>query len=233
MNGLDQYLALALNRSIDHRPLLDWLIGTVLDLPSLKMLPLVAMLGAIWFSSPPKAPERRIVLQTVIGAVLALIVSRLIQDLGPYRPRPMHLTSLGFVPPLGIHPERVEHSSSFPSDHAALAFALSAGIYVWRRSWGVVAIVWSVITTCFARVYAGYHYPTDVAVGALLGIASTWLAGMMPVIAVQSFLERQAVEHPYIFYFITFGAAYQVVSLFWDFRFAANTLQAILRPATG
>ena len=121
----------------------------------------------------------------------------------------MQLKSLGFVPPLGIHPERVEHSSSFPSDHAALAFALSAGIYVWRRSLGVVAIVWSVITTCFARVYAGYHYPTD-------------------VVAVQTFLERLAGEHPYIFYFISFCAAYEVVSLFWDFRFAANNLEAIL-----
>jgi undecaprenyl-diphosphatase len=228
MNGLDQYLALALNRSVDHSLLLDWLIGTVLDLPSLKMLPLVAMLGAIWFSAAPKTPERGIVLQTVIGAVLALIISRLIQDIGPYRPRPMHLTSLGFAPPNGIHPERVEHSSSFPSDHAALAFALSAGLYAWRRSLGVVAIVWSVLTTCFARVYAGYHYPTDVAVGALLGIACTWAAAKMPVAAIQTFLERQAGEHPYIFYFISFCVAYEVVSLFWDFRFAASNLQAIL-----
>ena len=228
MSGLDQYLALALNRSIDHSPLLDWLIGTVCDLPSLKMLPLVAMLGAVWLSAPPKSSEHRIVLQTIIGAVLALIVSRLIQDMGPYRPRPMHLKSLGFALPLGLDPERVEHSSSFPSDHAALAFALSAGIYLWRRSLGVVAIIWSVITTCFARVYAGYHYPADVAVGALLGIATTWAAGMMPVTAFQTFLERQASEHPYIFYLIAFCAAYEVVSLFWDFRFAANNLEAIL-----
>ncbi len=46
MNGLDQYLAVALNRSIDHSRVLAWLIGTVCDLPSLKMLPL----GAMWFS---------------------------------------------------------------------------------------------------------------------------------------------------------------------------------------
>lgn len=228
MNGLDQYLSLALNRSIGHSPFPDWLIGTVFDLPSLKMLPLVALLGAMWLSAPPKAPERGIVLQTIIGAVLALILSRLIQDVGPYRPRPMHLKSLGFAPPLGIDPERVEHSSSFPSDHAALAFALSAGIYLWRRSLGVVAIVWSVITTCLARVYAGYHYPSDVVVGALLGIAATWAAGMMPVTALQSFLEQQASKHPYIFYFIAFCAAYEVVSLFWDFRFAANNLGSIL-----
>jgi membrane-associated phospholipid phosphatase len=228
MNALDQYLALALNRGVDHSPLLDWLIGTVFDLPSLKMLPLVALLGAICLGAPPKATERQIVLQAVIGAVLALIISRVIQDLGPYRPRPMHLTSLGFVPPLGVYPERVEHSSSFPSDHAALAFALSAGIYAWSRGLGAVAIVWSVITTCFARVYTGYHYPSDVVVGALLGIISTWAAGMVPLAGVQAFLEQQASEHRYIFNFVAFSAAYEVVSLFWDFRFAANNLVAIL-----
>jgi hypothetical protein len=42
MSELDQYLAEALSRGVGHSPLLDWLIGTVLDLPSLKMLPLVA-----------------------------------------------------------------------------------------------------------------------------------------------------------------------------------------------
>jgi undecaprenyl-diphosphatase len=228
MSELDQYLAVALSRGVEHSPLLDWLIGTVLDLPSLKMLPLVAILAAIWLGARPKTTERQAVLQAVIGAFVALTVSRVIQDIGPYRPRPMHLTSLGFVPPLGIHPERVEHSSSFPSDHAALAFALSTGICVWRRSLGVVAIVWSVITTCFARVYAGYHYPTDVMVGALLGMASTCAAGVAPLAGLQAFLERQAEEHPYIFAFVAFCIAYEVVSLFWDFRFAVNNLAAIL-----
>jgi undecaprenyl-diphosphatase len=99
----------------------------------------------------------------------------------------MHLKLQGFVPPLGIHPERVEHSSSFPSDHAALAFALSAGIYVWRRSLGVVAIVWLVITTCFARVYAGYNYPTDVV--AVQTFLSGWPASI-PTILFHLFLRR-------------------------------------------
>jgi membrane-associated phospholipid phosphatase len=43
----------------------------------------------------------------------------------------------------------------------------------------LAAIVWPVITTCFARVYAGYHHPTYVVVGTLLGIVTTWAAGMM------------------------------------------------------
>jgi membrane-associated phospholipid phosphatase len=117
MNGLDQYLAVALNRSIDHSPVLAWLIGTVCDLPSLKMLPL----GAMWFSGSAQSTRAPNSIADSHWAVLALIVSRLIQDIGPYRPRPMHLKSLEFVPPLGIDPECVEHSSSFPSDHAAVA----------------------------------------------------------------------------------------------------------------
>ena len=99
----------------------------------------------------------------------------------------MHLKLQGFVPPLGIHPERVEHSSSFPSDHAALAFALSAGIYVWRRSLGVVAIVWLVLSTCFERVYAGYNFPTDVV--AVQTFLSGWTA-IIPTILFHLFLRR-------------------------------------------
>jgi hypothetical protein len=59
------------------------------------MLPLVATLGAMWFSAPPKAPERRIALQTFIGAILVLIPCRfqlyhlmhLLEDALPRFPR--------------------------------------------------------------------------------------------------------------------------------------------------
>ena len=50
----------------------------------------------------------------------------------------------------------------------------------------------------------------------------------MPVTAVQTFLEQEAGEHPYVFYFVSFSSAYEIVLLFWDFRFAANSLEAIL-----
>jgi undecaprenyl-diphosphatase len=227
MNAFDQYLVMAVNRGIDHTPFRDWLIGTVFDLPSLKMLPLVAALSAIWLAASPKAEDRKIVLRAVIGAIIALIISRVIQDFGPFRVRPIHSISLQFRPPLGINPAVVEHSSSFPSDHAALAFALSGGIFAWSRKLGIAAIVLSVITTCFARVYAGYHYPSDVVVGAALGLTSAWVARFVPVDRLQAMLEREDGLYPFLINCFAFCAAYQVVTLFWDFRFAASSIAAI------
>lgn len=73
-------------------------------------------------------------------------------------------------------------TSSFPSGHVAAACALYAATAVlvvtatrsWWR-WLVVAVtVVLVAAVAFARLYAGVHYPTDVAAGALLALI--WIA---------------------------------------------------------
>jgi undecaprenyl-diphosphatase len=58
--------------------------------------------------------------------------------------------------------------TSFPSDHATLAFAV--GVMVWRfnRRLGLVLLLFGVLTA-FARVFVGVHYPSDVLGGAVLG----------------------------------------------------------------
>jgi undecaprenyl-diphosphatase len=62
--------------------------------------------------------------------------------------------------------------SSFPSNPAVVGFALATGLWTGTRSLGgiayALAAAWSL-----SRVYAGVSYPSDVAAGALLGIAVT------------------------------------------------------------
>ena len=62
---------------------------------------------------------------------------------------------------------------SFPSNAAAFAFALAAGVFLVRRRWGL-AIGFGGVLFAFARVYAGMHFPYDVVSGALIGILTTW-----------------------------------------------------------
>ena len=59
---------------------------------------------------------------------------------------------------------------SFPSDHAVMAGAVTAGLLIYSRRLGLAAAA-AGAALCFARVYIGAHYPQDVAAGLLLGAA--------------------------------------------------------------
>ncbi len=63
---------------------------------------------------------------------------------------------------------------SFVSDHATMAMALAAGLFVANRKFGYAAIGLA-LAEGFCRVYMGVHYPTDVIGGFALGTAVTLL----------------------------------------------------------
>ncbi len=65
-------------------------------------------------------------------------------------------------------------AKSFPSDHAATSFALAYSVYLVDKRWGrVLLLLASVISV--GRVMVGVHYPSDILVGALLGLLFGWL----------------------------------------------------------
>jgi undecaprenyl-diphosphatase len=64
---------------------------------------------------------------------------------------------------------------SFPSGHAASAFAGAFGIS--RAVPAARAFWWSLaVLIALSRIYVGVHYPLDVLAGAALGLASAWFA---------------------------------------------------------
>jgi undecaprenyl-diphosphatase len=66
---------------------------------------------------------------------------------------------------------------SFPSDHATLAGAAIAGLFLVDKRLGWVATV-AGLALCADRVYIGAHYPADVLAGLTLG-ASVAIAGWL------------------------------------------------------
>lgn len=65
---------------------------------------------------------------------------------------------------------------SFPSDHATMAGAVAAGVWIVNRRLGIVAATAAVLM-CATRVYIAAHYPADVLAGLLLGAivaVGTW-----------------------------------------------------------
>lgn len=198
-------------------------IATGLDLPTFKLLPIMICLWFLWFDSRLMARIR--VIQGFLGMFAALLLSRIMQNLAPLRLRPLHSGDPAFVPPVGLKLTALEHWSSFPSDHAAVSFALSTAVFRGSRPLGAACMLWSFFIVCLPRVYVGYHYMSDIAVGAIIGVSAVPLleiAGLAEKIGVfASKLEKQWTG---LFYVAFFVLSYQIVTMFDDIRRPANFL---------
>ena len=58
---------------------------------------------------------------------------------------------------------------SFPSSHAASSFASATSIYKFNKPIGIAAYIIAGIIA-LSRIYFGVHFPTDIIVGALVGV---------------------------------------------------------------
>lgn len=105
-------------------------------------------------------------------SALALLISTLICNvcLKPLfaRPRPFTVADVQLlIPPPGGY--------SFPSGHTASSFAAAVSLCFWNKKAGIAGVILASLIA-FSRMYFFVHYPTDVLVGLILGIASAFLA---------------------------------------------------------
>lgn len=224
LTALDDWIIRYLNQYAQVNPAFDRFVFDVVDSDLLKGGIFMAYFWWLWFRSDDDVVARReYILMSLAGALSSVAVSRLLQRLLPFHDRPLHAADLAFVPPAGVNPESLSSWSSFPSDHAALFFGLSAAIWTQSRLLGLLAGGWSLLIICVPRVYLGYHYPSDVAAGAVLGVAI--VAGVIhwgKAAAWPGRLLRWSAAHQPAFYCAAFIATYEITILFYDVRAMAH-----------
>jgi membrane-associated phospholipid phosphatase len=115
----------------------------------------------------------------ILGVVLAavasdLISSHVVKEL-IFRVRPCQDEEIAHQ--LRFFINYCPKSSGFTSSHATSHFAQAMFFFLTLRhlgKWWLWPFAWAALI-CYAQVYVGVHYPTDVVGGALLGMLIGWL----------------------------------------------------------
>ncbi len=137
---------------------------------------LTAFLWWAWFrESVREESDRVILIAGTFSAIISLGICRILAFCLPFRERPAFVPALHFQRPLGIDPTTLINWSSFPSDHAGLFISLATTLFFVSKRAGIAAGLYTFLFICFPRVYAGDHYPSDIVVGAAIGMVITYL----------------------------------------------------------
>lgn len=184
LRQLDDRILLAVNGFARHTA---WLHGVVLGYATYGLVLFAALLLAgLWRS---RAGSDRALAAAGWACLATLIAVGLNQPL---------VSAVAEARPYAGHPSLLVLATrssdfSFPSDHAVMAGAAAAGLWLVSRTLGAIATV-AALVMAFARVYIAAHYPWDVAAGLFLGafVATMgWLLLRVPLTVLTGWLRRR------------------------------------------
>ncbi len=166
----------------------DWLEDPTTALAGL-VVPLYALATVgLWFLARPYGNPRWKLASAsaLVAAGVALLANQVISHIWE-RPRPFtahaaltHVLSARTTDP------------SFPSDHAAAAFAIAFAVFAFSRRAGTLFLAAATLIA-LSRIALGMHYPSDVVAGMLVGLGAAVLvthAGQMWISRLVALVSR-------------------------------------------
>lgn len=231
--SFDYWLLGLINGLAQKSPLLDTIVGSIAGLELIKGAVVVSLLLYVWLAPSGRLASPNMAFgRSALGAAIGIVAGRAMQVMLPYRHRPTHDPTIEFNLPIGQNPDTLQNWSSFPSDHAVLYFAIATAVWITNRRLGLFAFLWTVLVIGFARVYTGFHFPTDILGGGLLGMFVMWFAFKVPIpVVANNFMRRWEEAHAPSLYALAFIIAFQMATVFNDGRYMARLGWEALRGA--
>lgn len=159
--GLDGALLRAVNAFARATP---WLHGLLYGYATYGVALFAVLLLAGWWTARRAGDPTRVAaavwagLGTIVAVGINQPIVNAVHEARPYTA----------VPGLLVLADR-STDFSFPSDHATMAGAVAAGLFLTRRRLLAWIATVAAVLIAFARVYIAAHYPQDVAAGLVLG----------------------------------------------------------------
>ncbi len=122
-----------------------------------------AVLSYLWFVEKSREEALHVIFASGVTAFLSLLLKEMSGVPRPY-------VALNTPALAGLS----QISSSLPSFHTALAFTLATTVAFHQKKLGLFLLICASLIG-FGRVFANVHYPTDVAIGAIVGTMTSLL----------------------------------------------------------
>jgi hypothetical protein len=144
----------------DHQASLQFLRAAAVGYVTIGLVPFVLLLGSAWWAARRRGPvTMAAALWAPVGVVAAVLADQPVERLPTVRWTAFH----------GL----VVHGADLPpsSDHAAVAAATAAGLWLVGRTFGLLATgVWAVMVLALTLAGAGAE---DIATGTVVGLTVT------------------------------------------------------------
>jgi undecaprenyl-diphosphatase len=168
----------AINAGVATR---EWLEDPVSGLSGVAVTLYGVAIVALWFAARPYGNPRWKLASAsgLVAAAIAMLTNQFISHLWD-RPRPFtaHAAATHLLSAPSPDP-------SFPSDHAAAAFAIAFAVLAFSRRGGILFLAAATMIG-LSRIALGMHYPSDVLAGAAVG----WAAALLVTTLGRPWIER-------------------------------------------
>jgi undecaprenyl-diphosphatase len=192
---------------------------------------MMAFLWFAWFMEDKIDMERKrmYLVATILATIFGMLISRSLTAVLPFHSRPLFDHTFHYFD-FPMEKYGFDKLSSFPSDHAVLFTSLATGLFFVSRKIGLISFAYVLLVILFPRVYLGYHWPSDIIAGGIIGagitsifIKSGWIINLISKFTMP-FMEKR----PALFYALFFLVSYQIADMFDASRAFAGFVKHIV-----